>query len=231
MPGVWEFAFNTDDLAARSIGKQIKERQDINISDADLLNLIIRNIDSSIDAKKLSSLLIDKFETLGNVFLATVHSLNSVEGMTNKCALLLKFFEFVHVRIAKSELSVRSPIDSPEALQQYLIYRMAHLVSEEFWIIYLDNRSMIIRDERVFQGTVNECAIYPREVIRRALELGACSLILVHNHPSRRKLPSLDDIKVTRELAQAARMLSIGVHDHIIVSGGECISMRELGHF
>ena len=222
--------FFTNDFASKNIGTQIRHRQEIEISDADLLQLIISNIDRNINAVKLVEMLVSKFGSAGSVFHASIESLCLVDGMTEKCAVLLKFFELVHVRIAKSRFGVRTPLDDPAALQQYLILRMAHLEREEFWILYLDNQSKLIRDERVSSGTVNSCHIYPREIVQRAIELGATSLILVHNHPSRRNRPSLQDMRTTNELSAIARLLEISVQDHFIVSGDECISMRRMGY-
>jgi DNA repair protein RadC len=106
---------------------------------------------------------------------------------------------------------------------------MAHRVTEEFRVIFLNNRNILIRDEAMASGTVNAAAVYPREIVKRALELGASAVVLVHNHPSGDPTPSRDDIAMTKAIVEAGRHLGLGVHDHIVIGRTGHASFRSLG--
>jgi len=125
-------------------------------------------------------------------------------------------------------------IDGPvlagsRALTDYLFARLAHAPSEQFRVLFLNAAARLLRDEPMGEGSVSEAPIYPREVIRRALELGATALIIVHNHPSGDPSPSKQDIAITREIALAAGFFGITIFDHVIVSKRGCVSFKERG--
>lgn len=116
-----------------------------------------------------------------------------------------------------------------QALTDYLHATMAHRVTEEFRVIFLTNLNIMIRDEAMGQGTVNQAPIYPREIVKRALELGASGLVLVHNHPSGDPQPLRDDIVKTKAVIDAGRHLGLSVHDHVIIGSGGHVSLRSQG--
>lgn len=134
------------------------------------------------------------------------------------------------LRSLENEFSDRPLLSSTEALLAYLRSDMGSLPAEAVHVLFLDTGLGLIRNEPMFHGTVGECPFYAREVVRRGLELGAASLILVHNHPSGDPTPSGDDRKRTRDLIDAARLFDIQVLDHLIIARSECRSMRAMGY-
>ncbi len=135
------------------------------------------------------------------------------------------------VQSLESRLSDQPLLASTEALLAYLSAAMGALPTEAVQVLFLDATLRLIRNERMFRGTISECPFYAREVVRRGLELGATHLILVHNHPSGDPTPSDDDRKRTRDLIEAARLFDIQVVDHLIIARTECRSMRAMGYF
>jgi len=136
----------------------------------------------------------------------------------------------VMLQSLERKLSDRPLLSSTGALLDYLRSNMGSLPVEAVHVLFLDATLRLIRNEPMFRGTIGECPFYAREVVRRGLELGAASLILVHNHPSGDPTPSGDDRKRTRELIDAARLFDIQVVDHLIISRTECRSMRAMGY-
>ncbi len=142
---------------------------------------------------------------------------------------LLHVARDLSLRLLHAEIEHRPLIDSPHSVAGYLHARMSHRPVEEIWVAYLDAGNHLIIDEIAGRGTVGEAKLYPRELLRRALEIGATSLIVAHNHPSGDPTPSPEDIAATRRLCHAAGPLEIVVHDHIIVSRSGWISFRAQG--
>jgi DNA repair protein RadC len=132
-------------------------------------------------------------------------------------------------RMARSEVADRPVIANWHALIDYLTADMAHLTVERVRVLYLDSRNRLVQDHHVGDGSIDEAAIHPREVIRRGLDLGAAALILVHNHPSGSPEPSRADILVTQRIAEAGRLLGIAVHDHVIIGQGRHVSLKAKG--
>jgi DNA repair protein RadC len=132
--------------------------------------------------------------------------------------------------MAQQELVRRDVIGSWKKLLDYCRMRMAEEKTEQFRLLFLDNKNAVIADEEQQRGTVNHTPVYPREVVKRALELGASASILVHNHPSGDPTPSEDDIVMTKEVAAAAEKLGIAVHDHIVIGRKGHASLRSMGH-
>ena len=133
------------------------------------------------------------------------------------------------VRLARAEASRRPVIASWTALQAYARAALAHRPREQFRVLFLDNRNRLMLDEFVADGTVDHAPVYPREVVRRALEVSASAMVLVHNHPSGDPTPSRADIEMTRKVVDAARVLGLQVHDHIVVGREGVASFRALG--
>ncbi|EJL35975.1 DNA repair protein radc [Caulobacter sp. AP07] len=141
----------------------------------------------------------------------------------------LKLLRETAVRVAAAALPGRQPLSSSSAVQIYLKTLMAGLPREEFWVIFLDRKNQLLTSERLGQGTVDHAPVYPREVLRRALELGASAMILVHNHPSGDPSPSRQDLEMTKTIADAAKMLGLHVWDHMIVGGARVLSLKSEG--
>ena len=150
-------------------------------------------------------------------------------GLSEGAAGALKIAQASALRLLKAEVTNRPVLASWSALIDYLRADMAHLGIERVRILHLNSKNMLIADEVMSQGSVDEAAVYVREVIRRALELSATAIIIVHNHPSGDPAPSRQDIQLTREIAEAGRPLKIQVHDHVIVGAQGHVSLRAQG--
>ena len=132
-------------------------------------------------------------------------------------------------RFARTQASALPVLASWQALLDYLTIDMAHLTVERVRVLYLDTKNRLIRDEHVADGSIDEAAIHPREVIRRALDLGAAALIIVHNHPSGNPEPSRADIQITGRIAEAGRLLGVELHDHVIIGREGSVSLKAKG--
>jgi DNA repair protein RadC len=131
--------------------------------------------------------------------------------------------------MARSEVADKPVLGSWQSLLDYLAIDMAHLTVERVRVLYLDTRNRLIDDHHVGDGSIDEAAIHPREVIRRAMDVGASALILVHNHPSGSPEPSRADIQITQRIAEAGRLLGVTVHDHVIIGREGHVSLRSKG--
>lgn len=181
------------------------------------------------DTKPLAKRLLAEFGSLPVLMAATPAELARVEGLGEGAAAAIKFVEATSLRALKTAALDRPVLSGWQALTDYLHAAMAHRVTEEFRVIFLNNRNVMIRDEAMGQGTVNAAPVYPREIVKRALELGASGLVLVHNHPSGDPQPSRDDIVMTKAVIEAGRHLGLSVHDHVIIGRGGHVSMRAQG--
>ena len=181
------------------------------------------------DTKVLAKRLLDRFGSLGAVLDADPAALAEVKGMGQASAATLKATALAARRMARSKVQDKPVLGSWQALLDYLSIDMANLTVERVRVLYLDTRNRLIRDHHVGDGSVDEAAIHPREVIRRGLDVGATALILVHNHPSGNSEPSRADIQITQRIAEAGRLLGITVHDHVIVGREGHTSLRAKG--
>jgi DNA repair protein RadC len=163
------------------------------------------------------------------VLAASPAELSRVEGLSAGGAAAMKFVEAASLRSLRAAALDRPVLAGWQALTDYLHAAMAHRVTEEFRVIFLNNRNILIRDEAMGSGTVNAAPVYPREIVKRALELGASGLILVHNHPSGDPSPSRDDIAMTKSVIEAGRHLGLSVHDHVVIGKTGHASFRALG--
>ncbi len=160
---------------------------------------------------------------------ASAAELARVEGLSAGGAAALKFVEAAALRSLRTAALDRPVLSGWQALTDYLHAAMAHRVTEEFRVIFLNNRNVLIRDEAMGSGTVNAAPVYPREIVKRALELAASGLILVHNHPSGDPQPSREDIAMTKAIVEAGRHLGLAVHDHVVIGRSGHASFRALG--
>jgi len=199
-----------------------------NLPDYELLQVMLFTSNPHSDVESLVGELLERFGSLAEVMSADAGAL-AAAGLSLPAIAGVKFVREVALRFIKAELYQRPMIDSWDKLIEYCNAQIGYSKVEEFHILFLDRKNALIKDERQQRGTIDHTPVYPREVIKRALELGASSLILVHNHPSGDPRPSAGDITVTYDIIKAAVPLGMVVHDHLIIGRGGHISLRESG--
>jgi DNA repair protein RadC len=197
--------------------------------DYELLEYVLGLAIPRRDTKPLAKLLLAEFGSLPSVLAASPAELSRVDGLSEGGAAALKFIEAASLRSLQASAIDRPILSGWQALIDYLHAAMAHRVTEEFRVIFLNNRNIMIRDEAMSSGTINAAAVYPREIVKRALELGASAVVLVHNHPSGDPTPSRDDISMTKAIVEAGRHLGLGVHDHVVIGRAGHSSFRAMG--
>ncbi len=181
------------------------------------------------DTKPLAKALLARFGSFAEVIAAPRARLMEVKGVGESVANHLKIVEAAAHRLARTKVMGRPALSSWSALLDYCTAAMARSQNEEFRVLFLDRKNNLIADEVQNRGTVDHTPVYPREIIKRALELTASAIILVHNHPSGDPTPSKADILMTREIVTAAKALSIAVHDHLVIGRGGHASFKSLG--
>jgi DNA repair protein RadC len=199
------------------------------LADYELLELVLFRAIPRGDMKPLAKSLIAKFGSFAEVIAAPRARLAEVKGAGDAVIAELKVVEAAAQRLARGEVRQRHVLSSWTAVLDYCRAAMAFADKEQFRILFLDKRNQLIADEVQQTGTVDHTPVYPREVVKRALELSATAIILVHNHPSGDPTPSRADIDMTKEIATVAKPLGIAVHDHIIVGKDGHASLRGLG--
>jgi DNA repair protein RadC len=187
------------------------------VTEYELLELVLFRAIPRRDVKPLAKALIAKFGSFGEVVSAPRQRLREVEGLGDAAIAEIKIVQAAAGRLARGQAKKRTVLSSWSAVLDYCRTTMAFADKEQFSIIFLDKRNQIIADETQQTGTVDHTPVYPREVVKRALELSATALILVHNHPSGDPTPSRADIQMTQAIVEIAKPLGIAVHDHIIV--------------
>ena len=196
------------------------------LSETETLELLLsRSIPRG--AQAVSNLLLQRYGSLRAVLTAERPGLTKF--VDPSVAIDLQLIYEAARRLAWSELPRRSLLSSWSALFSYLKLTMAHCEREAFRVLFLDKKNQLIADEVLGQGTVDHAPVYPREVMRRALELSASALILVHNHPSGDPTPSGADVEMTRRIVEAGKVLSVTVHDHVIVGRDDIANLKALG--
>lgn len=199
------------------------------LPDYELLELVLFRAIPRQDVKPLARALIDHFGDFNRVLSAPASALHKIKGVGDIVILELKIVEAAAHRMARSKIMARQVVSSWDALLDYCHTVMAHRDTEQFRILYLDTKNTLIADEEQARGTIDHVPVYPREVVKRALELNAASFILVHNHPSGDPTPSQADIGMTAQIASAAKALGITVHDHLIIGKSRELSFRAEG--
>ena len=189
-----------------------------------LLALAIPRRDTKAQAKQL----IDRFGGIGPLLAADAETLRR-EGLTDGMIGALKIAEATALRLLETRIEGRPVLSSWDALGDYLQARMSHSPVEEVRILFLNAKNMLLANEALWRGSVDEAAVHVREVIARAIALGATAIIIVHNHPSGDPSPSQQDIRLTRDLIEAGRHMKVAVHDHVIVGSQGRTSMKALG--
>ncbi len=197
--------------------------------DYELLELLLFAAIPQKDTKPLAKELILRFGDFAGVLSASPAQLAAVKGLSDKSVALLKVVQASGLRLGRQKVMTQPILSSWTALIDYLRAAMAHEANEHFRLLFLDRKNRLIGDEVQARGTVDHTPVYIREVVKRALDLGATALILVHNHPSGDPTPSRADIEMTRDIAKAAAPLGVTIHDHIIIGKGDPASLRALG--
>lgn len=201
------------------------------LADYEMLELVLFRALPRRDVKPLAKDLLAKFGSFAEVICAPRARLAEVEGLGEAAIVEFKVVQAAALRLAKGQVTKRMALSSWTAVIDYVRAAQAFAEKEQFRILFLDKKNQLIADEVQQQGTVDHTPVYPREVVKRALELSATALILVHNHPSGDPTPSQADIEMTRQVAQVARTLGIQVLDHVIVGKDGHASLKGLKLF
>ena len=199
-----------------------------NLPDYELLEVILFASNPRGDVKPLAKDLLGRFGGFGELLSADPEAL-AAAGLSLAGIAALKAVREAALRLMRSELHERPVLASWDKLIDYCTAHIAHGRVEEFHILFLDRKNVLIKHERQQRGTIDHTPVYPREVVKRALDLGASALILLHNHPSGDPTPSKADIAVTQDIKKAAAPLGVVLHDHVIIGRNGHTSLRELG--
>jgi DNA repair protein RadC len=199
------------------------------LADYEMLELVLFMAIPRRDVKPLAKQLLLKFENLAGVLNASLSELQSVDGVSENIAVALKTVQATAHRMLKQEVLKKPILNSWSRLLDYVSATMAHERKEHFRLLFLNKKNELIADEIQNSGTVDHTPAYPREIMKRALELGATALILVHNHPSGDPTPSQADIDMTQTIKAAGAPFGIIIHDHLIVSKNGTASFRSAG--
>jgi DNA repair protein RadC len=208
--------------------KRLLEAGGDGFHDYELVEYLLSLTIPRVDTKPLAKRLLDDFGGIGPLLGASADTLRR-ESLTDPTIAALKIAEATALRLLEARVERRPVLSSWEALGDYLHAQMAHRRTEEVRILFLNARNMLIANEALWQGSVDEASVHVREVIARAIALGATALIIVHNHPSGDPTPSTQDIRLTRDLVEAGRHMKVTVHDHVIVGAQGRTSMRAMG--
>ena len=196
--------------------------------DYELVEYLLALTIPRVDTKPLAKRLLDDFGGIGPLLSSSADVLRR-EGLTDPTIAALKIAEATALRLLEARIEKQPVLSSWDALGDYLHATMAHRRTEEVRILFLNAKNMLLANEALWQGSVDEASVHVREVIARAIALGATALIIVHNHPSGDPTPSQQDIRLTRDLVEAGRHMKITIHDHVIVGAQGRTSMRAMG--
>ena len=181
------------------------------------------------DVKPLAKQLITRFDSLGGVLTAEWSELERIEGLGETSVAALKIVQAAALRMLSNDVRKKPVLSSWQALLDYLRLDMAYLSVERVRVLHLNSGNMLLRDDNMGEGSIDEAAIYAREVAKRVLQYGSASVILVHNHPSGVPEPSRQDIAITKQIIEALKPLGVAVHDHVIIGAQGHRSLRALG--
>ena len=223
------------DLATDGTGHRARLRQRLfeggpdALLDHELVEYLLALALPRRDTKPLAKKLIAEFGGLGPLLSADAKAIARVGEVSEGAAAAIKIAEAAALRLLESRMEARPVLGSWQALLDYLRADMAFRATERVRVLYLNAKNMLIRNEPLSEGTVDEAAVHIREIIARALDYQASALIIVHNHPSGDPSPSQQDIRLTRDLVEAARHLRIAVHDHVIIGANGHSSLKAMG--
>ena len=199
------------------------------VADHELLELVLFLALPRRDTKPIARALLSRFGSYAGAVSADLSDLRGIEGLGEAGAAALKTVQAAALRLVRAEVQDAPVLTRWDRVVEYLTAVMARERVEQFRVLFLDAKNRLIADEAQSRGTVSHTPVYPREVVKRALELHASALILAHNHPSGDPAPSADDIAMTKVISAAASALGVVVHDHVIVGNGRVLSFRTEG--
>ncbi|PZO66745.1 MAG: hypothetical protein DI498_05685 [Paracoccus denitrificans] len=199
------------------------------LPDYELLELVLFRAIPRQDVKPLARRLLEMFGDFNRILSAEPARLEQVDGVGPAVICELKIVAAAAQRLARSRVIQRPVLSSWDALLDYCHTAMGHAEIEQFRVLYLDRKNVLVADEEQARGTVDHVPVYPREIMRRALELNASAMILVHNHPSGDPSPSDADITMTARIVDAAKVMGLTVHDHLIIGKSRELSFRAEG--
>ena len=199
------------------------------VQDYELLEMILFAAIPRRDVKPLAKDLLKEFGSISGILTASITDLQKVKGLSENAAILFKTVQALAQKMLWADIEKQPVLSSWQKLLDYCHVAMAHEKREHFRVLFLNRKNQLMADEVQQTGTVDQAAVYPREVVKRALDLGATAIILVHNHPSGDPTPSKADIDMTLEIARAAATMDILVHDHLIISRNGHTSLKSLG--
>ncbi|WP_018075280.1 RadC family protein [Novosphingobium nitrogenifigens] len=209
--------------------QRLLEGGDDALADHEIVEYLLMTAIPQKDVKPLARVLMQRFGSLAGVFNADPRALTGISGIKETAAASLKIVGVAARRLALATVREEPILSSWQALIDYLHIDMAHLTHERVRVLYLNVQNRLLLDQVVSDGTLDESAIYTREIIGKAMAIGAASLILVHNHPSGSPQPSRADIQVTQKVIEAGRHLNIVVHDHVIIGREGHVSLKAKG--
>ena len=199
------------------------------LADHEMLEMVLFLALPRRDTKPIARALMSQFGSFAGAIAAPRQELGRIEGLGEAGLAALKLVQAAALRLARAEVMHQPVLSNWDRLMEYLNAVLARERVEQFRILFLDNKNRLLADEAQARGTVNHTPVYPREVVKRALELHATAIILVHNHPSGDPTPSREDISMTQEIRAAAQTLAVVLHDHVIVGNGRWLSFRQQG--
>ena len=199
------------------------------LPDYEIIELILFFANPRTDMKPLAKNLLAKYNDIGSILAADYDNLKEFPGINNSAMTLFKLIKETSVRIAKESIINKSVISSWENVIEYLRTSMGYSPIEIFRVIYLNKNNIIISDETLQEGTVDQVNIYPREILKRSIILDATAIILVHNHPSGKAKPSISDIELTNNISTILAPLNIVIHDHVIITNNKYYSFKSEG--
>ncbi len=199
------------------------------LPDYELLELLLFMAIPRKDVKPIAKALIEKFNNINGVLNASLNDLQSIHGISHNTAIAIRAIRAAGLRLLQQNVMDRPVLNSWQRLIEYVEAAMANETNEHFRVLFLNKKNEIIKDEVQQTGTVDHTPAYPREVMKRALELGATALILAHNHPSGDPTPSPADVSLTKQIIKAAAPFDIVIHDHLVISRNGTQSFKSLG--
>ena len=236
-PGFWLEATSVPEPSPHNSGHRDRLRDRARkgglaaLPDYELLELYLFRSIPMRDVKPLAKALLTRFGSLSGVLAASPADLRTVAGVGESVALDLTLMHEATLRVGREAVTKRTVISSWSQLLSYVRIALANEPREQFRVLFLDKKNQLIADEVMNRGTVDHAPVYPREVVRRALELSSSSLILLHNHPSGDPTPSAADVEMTRQVVEAGRPLRVAIHDHLVVGREGVASLKALGLF
>ena len=199
--------------------------------DYEKLEFLLTQVIPRKDTKPIAKELIQRFGSLNGVLSAPVNSLCKVDGMGQRSSLYLKLLSELALVLSEEQLQQGDLLSSPEQVKAFLTREIGWEEAEYFLVLFLDSQNRFIRHTRLFRGTHDRSAVFPREVAKEALACNAAGILIAHNHPSGKTQPSNEDIQLTRKLAKSLETLGLTLHDHFVVGKNEVLSLREKGHY